>query len=84
MTWVDTSKLKRTIMKYNDEVRMLCARLAVLLLMFTAAGRLRPAMSVSVLPAAWTAHGCIYLWQHHHPRRLPVKVLATLWSVILH
>lgn len=32
VTWVDTSKLKRTIMSYNDEVRLLSFFLSALYL----------------------------------------------------
>lgn len=45
VTWVDTSKVKRTVMTYNDEVRLfsLCLKSAgTLITSFTSARRLRP------------------------------------------
>jgi hypothetical protein len=39
VTWVDTSKMRRTVMAYNDEVRSLM-RLDLSSLIITAAGRL--------------------------------------------
>ena len=33
VTWVDTSKLKRTVMRYNDEVRLFSNTLMCLVLM---------------------------------------------------
>ena len=34
VTWVDTSKLKRTVMKYNDQVRLLSSMYSLLLTIF--------------------------------------------------
>jgi hypothetical protein len=45
VTWVDTSKLKRTVMAYNDEVRALMSHERVQVLTTLVARRLRSPMS---------------------------------------
>ncbi len=50
VTWVDTSKLKRTIMSYNDEVGLLIIESCLLFTPLSLARRLRFAVSFRVRP----------------------------------
>jgi hypothetical protein len=49
VTWVDTSKLKRTVMAYNDEVRAVVGRERVRVLTALVARRLRSALSACMV-----------------------------------
>ncbi len=61
VTWVDTSKLKRTIMSYNDEVGPLIIESCLLFTPLSLARRLRTAVSFRVRPTVillYTAGVC--------------------------
>jgi hypothetical protein len=75
VTWVDTSKLKRTIMKYNDEVCCLAEPVKTNSLA-TPAGRLRSVITFAVSLASFGGP-----YQHAVTSRVATLVAGTMQYV---
>ena len=61
VTWVDTSKLKRTVMEYNDEVSRVSLHLR-LTLTFVVAGRLRSIVAPHHIFALYFSYAFVSPW----------------------